>query len=62
MPWTAKDAERHTAAADHPVLRRQWADVANSAKERGLSDAEAIMEANGVVARTRATRMKKMKK
>jgi len=62
MPWSPKDAKGHTGQADHPVLQRQWAHVANEALKRGLSDTEAIMEANAVVRKTRENMMKKMKK
>jgi len=57
MPWTAKDAERHTKKADTAKKRRQWASVANSALERCLKqgksrdecEASAIRQANAVV-------------
>ena len=49
MPWTKKDATRFTKKADHPKLQRQWADVANSALKRGLSEGEAVREANSVI-------------
>jgi uncharacterized protein YdaT len=49
MPWTHKDANRFTKKATTPTLRRQWADVANSALKRGLSDGEAVREANSVI-------------
>ena len=49
MPWTADDAHGHTHHADTDKKRRQWADVANSAKNSGKSDAQAIREANAAV-------------
>lgn len=49
MPWTARDAYRHTKAASTPDLQRQWAHVANSELERTGDEALAIRAANGVV-------------
>lgn len=49
MPWTPKDAPKHTKKAQTPKTKRQWAHVANSALERGYSEGRAIAQANGVV-------------
>ena len=49
MPWTPENALRHTKKARTPKLQRQWADVANSALDRGLTESEAIREANSVI-------------
>lgn len=49
MPWTPKDAYRHTKAASTPKLQRQWAHVANSVLESTGDDARAIREANATV-------------
>lgn len=51
MPWTSKDARRHTHKADSPKAQRQWEHVANSALAHGASEKSAIMQANGVVAK-----------
>jgi hypothetical protein len=51
MPWKPSDAHRHTHKATSPKSKRQWRDVANSALERGQSEASAIRQANAVVAR-----------
>lgn len=51
MPWTPNDATKKTKKADTPVAKRQWKDVANSAKARGASDETAIREASAVVAK-----------
>ena len=51
MPWTPKDAHRHTYKASSPKKQRQWAHVADSALERGASEASAIKQANAVVAK-----------
>jgi uncharacterized protein YdaT len=53
MPWTPKDAPRHTGNAKSPAARRQWSDVANAALKRGLSEGAAVREANAVIARRR---------
>jgi len=49
MPWTARDAYRHTKKASTPGLQRQWAHVANSELERTGDEALAIRAANSVV-------------
>jgi uncharacterized protein YdaT len=51
MPWSQRDAYRHTKKASSPHLQRQWASVANSVLEKGGDEARAIREANSVVAR-----------
>jgi len=51
MPWTPKDAQRHTHKAKSAKAKRQWKDVANSALERGQSEASAIRQANAVIKR-----------
>jgi len=53
MPWTPKDAHRHTHKASSPKKARQWAHVADSALERGASEASAIKQANAVVKRNK---------
>jgi hypothetical protein len=51
MPWTPKEATKSTKKAKTPKLRREWADVANSVRERTGSDKLARIEANGVIAK-----------
>lgn len=51
MPWTSKDAYRHTHKAKSPKAQRQWEHVSNSALKRGASEGSAIRQANAVVAR-----------
>lgn len=53
MPWSPKDASRHTKKAKSPVAKRQWRDVANSVLERTGSEGRAVREANAVVKRRR---------
>jgi len=49
MPWTATDAKRHTAKANTPAKRSQWAKVANSALRSGADEGSAIRQANAAV-------------
>lgn len=49
MPWTAKDAERHTKKATTPSEKKQWAKVANSVLKDGGSDSKAIRIANASI-------------
>lgn len=49
MPWTAKDAKRHTKKANTPAKRRKWSKIANSALRKGSSEGSAIRQANAAV-------------
>lgn len=51
MPWSSKDAKKHTRKADSGKKQRQWAHVADAALERGQSEGSAIRQANAVVKR-----------
>jgi hypothetical protein len=51
MPWSPKDAYRHTHKAKSDKAERQWSDVANSELKRGLPEGRAIQAANAVVGR-----------
>ena len=51
MPWSSSDAKRFNKKAKTPKAKRMWAEVANAALKRGLSDGEAIREANSVIKR-----------
>ncbi len=51
MPWTARDAYRHTKKASTPHLQSQWSKVANSALEGGADEASAIRQANAAVSK-----------
>lgn len=56
MPWKTKaDVARHNkrVARGSAKRRRQWKDIANKGLARGLSEGEALREANGVLARER---------
>ena len=56
MPWTATDAHKHTHKATPGKESRQWSDIANSVRQRGGSDASAIKQAIGVIAKRRYKR------
>lgn len=56
MPWTARDAARHTKKAKSPTAKRQWAHVANAVLQKTGSDARAVREANAVVGRRKRKR------
>jgi hypothetical protein len=58
MPWTAKDAKRHTKKANTPKKKRQWEHVADSALAKGASEGSAIRQANAVVKRNRSGKKK----
>jgi uncharacterized protein YdaT len=62
MPWTAKDAKRHTKKASSPKRQRQWADVADSALSRGASEGSAIRQANGVVSKSMSAAKRQMER
>jgi hypothetical protein len=59
MPWTPRDATKHTKKAKSAKSKRQFADVANSALARGASEGSAIRQANAVVAKTASKKRKK---
>jgi uncharacterized protein YdaT len=49
MPWSARDAKRHTKKAKSATAQRQWAHISNSMLERGYDEGRAIAAANSVV-------------
>jgi uncharacterized protein YdaT len=49
MPWTSKDAKRHTKKADTPKEQRMWSHIANKLLGEGYSEGDAVRIANGVV-------------
>ena len=53
MPWTKKDAKRHTRLASTDKLKRLWAKVANATRRKTGSDMRAIRAADSVVRRAR---------
>lgn len=63
MPFTARDALRHTRKASTLKRRRQWAAIANNMLRSGASEGAAIRAANAGVrdskAKTKAKRTRK---
>ena len=49
MPWTAKEAKKHTKKANTPVKQRQWAHIADMVLAKTGDEAKAIREASGVI-------------
>jgi len=61
MPWTAKDASRHTKKAKSAKRKRQWAHVADSVLRRTGDEGAAVRAANGVVKKGLGARKGKSK-
>lgn len=55
MPFSAKDAFRHTHKATTRSLAALWAKIANKERKR-IGDARAIRAANAAIARQRGRR------
>lgn len=51
MPWSPKDAERHTKKASTPSSKKQWAAVADAVRAKTGNDGQAIRVANAAVKR-----------
>lgn len=51
MPWTPKQATKHTKKANTPKKRRMWKDIANKVLKSSGDEGRAIREANSVVGR-----------
>lgn len=51
MPWRSSDVPEKTKKAKSPVAKRQWVHIANQLLAAGKPEAQAIREANAVVAR-----------
>lgn len=51
MPWSSKDATRHTKKAKSAKQKRQFAHVANSILKRTGDEGRAIRGANAAVGR-----------
>ena len=57
MPWTPKDAARHTKKASSAKKQRQWRDVANTVLAKTGDEGRAVREANGVIKRAGKNRV-----
>lgn len=53
MPWSPKDATRHTKKASTPKKKRQFSKVANKVLAETGDEGRAIREANAAVKRNR---------
>lgn len=49
MPWTPKDATRHTKAAKSPAAKKQWAKVADATLAKSGDEGSAIRIANAAI-------------
>ncbi len=49
MPWTAKDASKHTKKANTPAKRKKWAKIANAALKKYGDEGRAIRAANAAM-------------
>jgi hypothetical protein len=56
MPWTPKQATKHTKAAKSKTAKKQWADVADKVLAKTGDEGRAVREANAVVKRRKAKR------
>lgn len=54
MPWSPKDAKRHTKKAKSSRKQRQWAHVADKVLEESGDEGRAIREANAAVSHTKS--------
>ena len=61
MPWSAKDATRHTKKATSPKRKRQWSKVANSVLSRGASEGSAVRMANAAVKKSKQKKSESVK-
>lgn len=52
MPWTDKDASRHTKKAKTEKQRGQWAKVANAVLKSTGDEGRAVRAANAAVAKS----------
>ena len=51
MPWSPSDASAKTKKAKTAKQKRQWSDIANTLYGKGVSEGQAIREANAVIAK-----------
>ena len=54
MPWSAKDASRHTKKAKTPKAKRAFAHASNSVLERTGDEGRAVRAGNAAAARSAA--------
>jgi hypothetical protein len=51
MPWSPKDASKHTKKADTPAEKKQWAKTANSVLKSSKNEGKAVRVANAAIAK-----------
>ena len=51
MPWSSKDASKHTKKADTPAEKKQWAKTANSVLKSSKNEGKAVRIANAAIAK-----------
>lgn len=56
MPWTARDAQRHTKRAKTKLDQGRWASIANRVLRETGDEARAIRTANAVLAKRKGKR------
>ncbi len=49
MPWTSKDAKRHTHKAKSPAAKKQWSKVADKVLKESGDEGKAVRIANAAV-------------
>jgi uncharacterized protein YdaT len=49
MPWTSKDATKHTKSAKSPASKKQWAKTADAVLAQSGNEGKAIRIANAAV-------------
>jgi hypothetical protein len=52
MPWTARDAYRHTKKASTPDSQNKWAKTANAVLEQSGDEGKAVRVANAPLENT----------
>lgn len=53
MPWTPKDATKHTKKAKSPAARKQWAAAADAVLAKTGDEGRAVRVANAAVGKRR---------
>jgi len=62
MPWSARDASRHTKRAKTPAQKRKWAKVANAALREYGDEGRAVRAANAALIPKKKKKAKKRKR
>lgn len=62
MPWTGKDAKRHSKAANTPAKQKQWSSVANRVLAESGDEGKAVRIANAAVTKHPSTKKTQAKR